>query len=101
MRHTSEGTVEGLEAIIEGAKKFYAEWPDASGENLDVICTNDRIVTRWTGKGTHAESGKSVNVKGITIVKVENGKVVEEWEHINEAELMMQMGYTFTPPEQK
>lgn len=98
IRHHSEGTTEGLEKITEEAAEFYKNVPDAVGENLDFICSSDRVVVRWKGSGTPVGSPKEVHVTGITIYKLDNGKIVEEWEEMNLMSLMMQMGYELKPP---
>ncbi len=101
VRHTPEGKQEGLQAIQESAAQFYEEVPDAEGKNLDVICSGDRLVVRWLGMGTPAMAKKKIQVTGITIYHVKDGKIAEEWEEMNSVSMMMQMGYTMTPPEGK
>jgi len=98
-RHTAEGTLEGVEKMIEQAKEFYADIPDASGVNDDVICSGDKIVMRWTGTGTPKGAPNKISVSGITIVQFKDGKITEEWEAMDYLSLMMQMGYTMTSPE--
>lgn len=98
VRHTSNGNEEGIAKIKEGAANFYSEVPDAVGKNIDVICAGDRIVVRWLGSGTPKGSSKKVEVTGISIYKVDKGKIVEEWEEMNSLSLMMQMGYELKAP---
>lgn len=98
VRHTPEGKVEGLAKIKEQAAQFYQDVPDAKGENLDVICTDDYLVTRWLGQGTPQGAPQMVRVTGITISKVKDGKIAEEWEEMNTMSLMMQLGYELQPP---
>ncbi len=99
IRHTQEGALEGIDAIIESSKSFYTEVPDATGKNVDLICSGDKIVARWVGTGTPVQSnGKQVTVTGITIYEVKDGKIKTEWEEMNSIALMMQLGYALTPP---
>lgn len=98
VRHTQEGKEEGIDALMAGAKEFYQNVPDAKGENLDIICAGDKIVTRWKGTGTPQGAPKPIQVTGITIMQVKDGKVIEEWEELNAMSMMMQMGFTLTPP---
>ncbi len=51
-----------------------------------VAAENDRVVTRWTGTGTHnAEvmgipaTGKSIRVSAISVHRIANGKLAEHW----------------------
>jgi predicted ester cyclase len=98
-RHTPEGVVEGIDNLIAEAKKFYADMPDVQGENLDVICMGDKIATRWTGTAAMAGTDKTITANGMTIMHLKGDKVIEEWEQMDGISLMMQMGYTITPPE--
>ena len=98
VRHTQEGNVEGLEKIKAQTAEFYKNIPDAEGKNLDIICQGDYAVVRWEGKGTPMGSPKMVSVTGITIYKIKDGKIAEEWEEMNSLSLMMQMGYELKEP---
>ncbi|MCB0555881.1 MAG: ester cyclase [Phaeodactylibacter sp.] len=98
VRHTQEGDEAGIAKIKEKAAGFYANVPDAAGKNIDVICAGDRVVVRWLGSGTPKGSPKKIEVTGISIYKVEKGKIVEEWEEMNSLSLMMQMGYELKAP---
>jgi predicted ester cyclase len=94
--HNPEGTTEGLDAIIAANKKFFADIPDAKGENLDVFCSGDKMAVRWKGTGTM--NGKKVNVTGITIYHVRDGKLAEVWEAMDMMNIMSQLGYELKPP---
>jgi predicted SnoaL-like aldol condensation-catalyzing enzyme len=98
VRHTPEGMVEGLEKIKAQTAEFYEEVPDAESKNHNVICQGDYAVVRWEGKGTPKGSPKMVSVTGITIYKMKDGKIAEEWEEMNSLSLMMQMGYELKEP---
>ena len=52
----------------------------------DLFASDDKVVTRWTLEGKHAAklwdakpTGKAINYSGITINRLENGRIVEEW----------------------
>ena len=98
VRHTPNGDVEGLEKIKANAAQFYKDVPDAKGENLEIICNENFLVVRWKGTGTPTGSPKPIQVTGITISKVVDGMIAEEWEEMNTMSLMMQMGYELKPP---
>jgi predicted ester cyclase len=65
-----------------------------------VIAEGDKVVTRYTVRGTHQgemeefgpPTGRQVEVKGITIHRVEDGKIVEEWERYDNLSLLQQLG---------
>ncbi|MCB9293239.1 MAG: ester cyclase [Lewinellaceae bacterium] len=98
VRHTQEGDIEGVEKIREQTAEFFKDVPDAKSINHDIICNRDYAVVRWEGKGTPAGSPRMVSVTGITIYKIKDGKVIEEWEEMNMLSLMMQMGFELKPP---
>lgn len=98
VRYTPDGAEEGLTKIQDNAKAFYENIPDAKGTNLDVTCTENRIIVRWKGTGTPKGSPKSIEVTGITIYEVVDGKVAVEWEEMSTLSLMMQMGFELKPP---
>jgi predicted ester cyclase len=45
-----------------------------------------------------APTGKEVTITGILISRVDNGKVVEEWESFEQLGLMQQIGAIPLPP---
>src|SRR5947209_10660245 len=66
------------------AEMYHSAYSDGRIEVQDQIAEGDLVVTRWTGKGTHdgdlmgmAPTGKWVEVTGITIVRIANGKSAE------------------------
>jgi predicted ester cyclase len=83
----------GRDAVREFATKFRASFPDLGfGGTADLIAEGDYVVGRWEGGGTHtgpafsdflvgslpAASGRKMRFTGTTVLRVENGKIVEE-----------------------
>ena len=71
---------------------------------FNLIEEGDKVVTRWTLKGKHtgelmgiAATNKQATVKGITIDRFEGGKIVEEWNKIDQMGMMYQLG-VIKPP---
>jgi predicted ester cyclase len=58
------------------------------------------VVTRYTIRATHQgeteeygpPTGKRVELKGITIHRIEGGKIVEEWERYDNLSILQQLG---------
>jgi predicted ester cyclase len=57
------------------------------------------VVTRWTARSTHQgefmvilPSGNPVEVTGITVDRIEGGKVVETWGNYDALGMMQQIG---------
>jgi steroid delta-isomerase-like uncharacterized protein len=87
---------EGMKDLIGGMR---ATFPDLKVTGDDMIAEGDKVVTRWTGIGTHQgeflgvpASGNQVTVTGIGIDRIEGGKIVEHWEQFDAMGMMQQMG---------
>ena len=73
-----------LEKFLAGINKAF---PDLRATVDDMVAEGDKVVTRYTLHGTHKgdfmgtpATGKEVTVTGITISRIKDGKIVEEWE---------------------
>ena len=87
----------------EGAKRLMemitAAFPDWRWSIEDQIVEGDRVVTRYTARGTLwgefmgiAPTGEEVEVTGINIVRVEKGKIVESWGNSDKLRMMRRLG---------
>jgi len=86
----------GLRANLE---RYVAGFPAGRITVDDQIEDGDRVVTRWTSRGRQtgeiagiAPTGKEVTVAGVTISKLESGKVVEEWTTWDTLGMLVQLG---------
>jgi hypothetical protein len=60
----------------------------------------DVAVTRWTLRGTHdgeteelgPPTGRRVEVEGLSLHRVEDGRIVEEWERYDNLSMLQQLG---------
>ncbi len=84
----------GRDAVRQFADDFRASFPDlAFGATADLIAEGDYVVGQWIGGGTHtgapmtdlplgglpeANTGKTMRFTGTTVLKVEDGLIVEE-----------------------
>src|SRR5919199_2809073 len=87
---------EGLAALITTWRRAF---PDMCEACEDLIAEGDRVVGRFTMRGTHngefmgvAPTGRRVTMSGIDIVRVAGGKIVEFWYGEHLLELMQQLG---------
>jgi predicted ester cyclase len=75
---------------IEPAKKVIGGWlagfPDMTVTVDDQVAEGDRVGSRHTSTGTHTETfmgmaptGKKATITGMTITRIENGKMAEAW----------------------
>lgn len=67
-------------------------FPDVRFAIEDVLVNSDRVATRWTVTGTHAESGRRVLVNGMSIDLVAANRIVENWTVWDRHGLLEQLG---------
>ena len=63
-------------------QEAWAAIPDLRLDVHEMIAEGDKVVTRWTGRGT--EHGRRSQVTGIHIHQVVDGKIVEAWAETSE-----------------
>ena len=99
--HLNSRTIQGPEPVKQLLSMVLTAFPDLHYTFEDLFGEGDRVVVRYTSRGTHKgdlmgipPTGKQVTVTGIDIMRIANGKILEEW--INN-DLMQQLGVTSTP----
>jgi len=77
----------GREDAKEMARRLIDAMPDRVSTVEDQIAEGDRVVTRWVSRGTPAlplmgrpVDGEPVAVFGITISRIADGRIAEDWE---------------------
>ena len=101
--HISHGQSIELPPGPEGFKKlisiYRTAFPDIHFTIEDQIAEGDKVVTRWTSRGTHKgelmgvpATGKKIVLAGITITKFAAGKAIESWNNWDRLGLMQQIG---------
>jgi steroid delta-isomerase-like uncharacterized protein len=65
----------------------------------EIFSTDDRVVVRWTGSGTHVAevngippTNKKIRVDAITIHRMRDGKIAETWEVWDTLGFLQQLG---------
>ena len=86
----------GSKAMIEGYKTAF---PDLGFAVTFQVAEGDMVAGYLTATGTNtgpmgdmAATGKPMSVTIMNIVRIANGKIVEEWENFDEAGMMRQLG---------
>ena len=94
----------GTDAFKEYMISLRTTYPDFNVTFDEQIKSGDTFADRWTvtatntGPGDFPPTGKKVKVSGASIVKVAEGKIVEEWLYFNQAAMLTQLGFTISPP---
>ena len=97
--HASPSDVVG----IDSARAYYANYltgfSDISFTIKDVFGMENKLVKHWNFKGTHTglffgipATNKKVDIDGVTLVRMENGKIAEERDFTDNLEFMQQLG---------
>ena len=104
--HERDRDIQGLEEAKQYEDIYRAAFPDLKAIVEDLIAEGDKVVTRVTLRGTHqgeteefgSPTGRQIVVRGITISRIEGGKIVEDWDIYDDLGVMHQLGLV---PEQQ
>ena len=77
----------------------YQEGVDGHWGIEEIFSTDDRVVVRWTGSGTHVgtvngipPTGRKISVDAITIHRMADHKIAETWEVWDTLGFLQQLG---------
>jgi steroid delta-isomerase-like uncharacterized protein len=105
--HEPDEDVRGIEGLKQYVSMIRSALPDLHLTLEDDIAEGNKVVSRWRAQGTHqgelmgiAPTGNQVAITGITIHRIEDGKIVEEWENWDALGLMQQIGAVASPEQQ-
>jgi steroid delta-isomerase-like uncharacterized protein len=95
-RDNREGLKDRVNSLISGlSPAFTVE---------DLIAEADRVVVHWTNRGTHNDvflgippTGRSFEIAGIDIYRVEDGRLAEHWHVIDQLTMLQQLGLIPAP----
>jgi steroid delta-isomerase-like uncharacterized protein len=87
---------EGMRIVVA---EYRAAFPDLRVTVEDLVTEGDKVVHRFTLRGTHAGSfmgipptGQVVTAAGIAIDRLADGKVAESWISLDALNLLRQLG---------
>ncbi len=98
--HNPEGDVRGIEEARQFVAMYKTAFPDMSATVEDMIAEGDKVVTRVRLRGTHQgeveefgpATGRQAEVEGLTLHRIEGGKIVEEWNSYDNLSILQQLG---------
>jgi predicted ester cyclase len=83
---------------------LFAAFPDQKWTIEELIAEGDKVVNRFTWRGTHrgdflgiAPTGSHVEVKGVVIDRFADGKIADTRIQMDNLGLMQQLGVVPTP----
>jgi len=94
-----EGQLPGVKGTMQASEVYRSAFPDAKIVVEETIAEADKVVIRWSGYATHKgpfldvpPTNKRVTLEGITIFRVEKGRVAEQWGELNLFGILRQLG---------
>lgn len=92
------------EAARQEASDFRRGFPDVVSTIEDLVAEGDRVAARWRARATHLEeyvgvppTGKEVEFTGISVYRIEGGRIAESWTVEDDLGLMRQIGGVSEP----
>jgi len=99
--HTTQ--TQTYEMVLESPKNIMAGFSDIAIIVEETIAKGDKVTIRYTAKGTYtgADLGlpamrKKIEISGIAIERIENGKIVEVWDFADSLRFFRQLGAELT-----
>src|SRR5215203_1230394 len=97
--HDTSGGTFGREEFRDGVLAMLSAFSDRQVVIADQVIAGDKVSTRWTATGVHSgpfngipATGRQVSMTGISIDRIDDGKIVESWEVTDDAGLLRQLG---------
>ena len=102
--HDPSNPLPGLDGVRQLVSMYRGAFPDLRLTVEDEITEGDKVVTRFTGRGTHKgplmgipPTGKRVTITAIDILRFENGRIAEHWGNQDLLGMMRQLGVIPAP----
>lgn len=93
------GQMAGPEGLKQLITSFRQAAPDLHFTIDDLVAEGDRVVTRWTARGTHQgylmgvpPTGRQISVEAIVIDRFVGGRIVEHWGVRDDLGMYQQLG---------
>jgi len=88
--HVNSLEFRGLEGVRRSVSIYRALFADLRVDVLDQVSEDNRVASRWRVRGTYR--GREVELTGITISRLEDGKIAEDWSVTDSLELPRALG---------
>ena len=88
--HVNNVDLHGHEGIRKSTTLYRSLFDDLQIRVVDQVSERDRVVSRWVMTGTNR--GRPAELTGITISRMDGGRIVEDWTALDSLELLRQLG---------
>jgi steroid delta-isomerase-like uncharacterized protein len=93
-------TLHSREELKQLVTALRGAFPDLRFRLEDTVAEGDKVATRWTMTGTHrgeiqgrAPTGKAMNVSGMDIFRITEGRIQEIWVNMDVLGQAQQLGW--------
>ena len=88
--HVNALEFRGLEGVRQSVGLYRSVFPDLEIEVEDQLVDGELVASRWIARGTNR--GRRATLTGITISRIADGKIVEDWTVSDSLGLLRQLG---------
>jgi predicted SnoaL-like aldol condensation-catalyzing enzyme len=92
--HVNAMDLDGHEGIRKSTDLYRALFDDLQIRVVDQVSEGDRVVSRWVMTGSNR--GRQAELTGITISRMDDDHIVEDWTALDSLELLRQLGVVRT-----
>ena len=96
--------IEGIEAFRQFGSAYFSAFPDLQITPEDLIAEGDKVTMRYGWRGTHKgelmgipATGKQVTTSGISVLRIAEGKIAEQWDSFDNLGMLQQIGVVPAP----
>jgi predicted ester cyclase len=96
--HSRLGNFTGRDSMKKIVGSWMIGFPDLTVDHMAVVCENDRVFIQWKAQGTHvgefkgiAATNRKIHYEGVTIYRINMGKIVEYWSYPDMQHLLEQL----------
>lgn len=93
---------------IDSSRAMYANYVNGFSNRvftiIDAFGQGNKLVKHWNFKGKHTgvffgipPTGKDINITGVTLVRMQGGKIAEEQDFLDNLDFMTQLGLMPAP----
>jgi len=93
------GTPQGRDGMREFVAAYLTAFPDAHVTIDELVAEGDLVTARWHATGTHQgelmgmpATGRSIDITGIGIDRIADGKIAESWQNFDMLGMLRQLG---------
>ena len=92
--HFASADYHGLEGVRQSTELYRALFDDLRFEVVDQVAEDNGVASRWVLSGTNR--GRRIQTWGITLSRLRDGRIVEDWSGFDSLDLIRQLGIVRT-----